>query len=104
MSERRTADLLEMEQKHLNRVRGNRHPKPLKPFIDNGLSVRGKVVELVAENRPHCHRKIVSSGGIAGATFSNIIPKRRKCFNRDNPTAHLPTIFISFFKIGNTFI
>jgi very-short-patch-repair endonuclease len=59
MSERGTADLLGMDQKTLNAVRGNWPLKTLKPFIDEGSTVRGNFVEVVARNSPHCHREIV---------------------------------------------
>ena len=59
MSERGTADLLKMDQKTLNAVRGNWPIKTLKPFIDEGSTVRGNLVEVVARNSPHCHREIV---------------------------------------------
>jgi len=59
MSERGTADLLGMDQKTLKAVRGNWPLKTLKPFIDEGLIVRGNFVEVVAQNSPHCHREIV---------------------------------------------
>jgi len=101
MSERGTADLLGMDQKHLNRVRTNWPPKVLKQFIDKGLSVRTNLVEVVAQNSPHCHREIVSSAGIVGATFSNIIPKRS---NERSEIIQPPTCPPSIsMKIGNTF-
>jgi very-short-patch-repair endonuclease len=59
MSERGTADLLGMDQKTLKAVRGNWPLKTLKPFIDEGSTVRGNFVEVVARNSPHCHREIV---------------------------------------------
>jgi len=59
MSERGTADLLGVDQKHLNRVRTNWPPKVLKPFIDGGVSVRTNSVEVVAKNSPHKGRNIV---------------------------------------------
>jgi very-short-patch-repair endonuclease len=59
MSERGTADLLEFDQKHLNRMRTNWPPKVLKPFIDGGLSMRTNLVEVVTKNSPYQGRKIV---------------------------------------------
>jgi hypothetical protein len=59
MSERGTTDLLGMDQKTLKAMRGNWPPKTLKPFIDEGSTVRGNFVEVVAQNSPHCHREIV---------------------------------------------
>jgi len=58
MSERGAANLLGVDQKLLNRVRTNWPPKVLKPFIDEGLSVRTNSVEVVAKNSPHKGRKI----------------------------------------------
>jgi hypothetical protein len=58
MSERGTANLLGVDQKHLNRVRTNWPPKVLKPFIDGAFSVRTNSVEVVAKNSPHKGREI----------------------------------------------
>ena len=58
MSARGAANLLGVDQKLLNRVRTNWPPKVLKPFIDEGLSVRTNSVEVVAKNSPHKGRKI----------------------------------------------
>ncbi len=58
MSERGTAELLGVDQKHLNRVRTNWPPKVLKPFIDEAFSVRTNSVEVVAKNSPHKGREI----------------------------------------------
>ncbi len=59
MSERGTADLLGVDQKLLNRMRTNWPPKVLKPFIDEGLSMRTNTVKVVAKNSPYQGRKIV---------------------------------------------
>jgi very-short-patch-repair endonuclease len=59
MSERGTADLLGVDQKHLNRMRTNWPPKALKPFIDNGFSMVTNSVKVVAKNSPYKGRKIV---------------------------------------------
>jgi len=59
MSERGTADLLGVDQKHLNHVRTNWPPKVLSPFIDKGLSVRTNSVEVAAKNSPHKGRNII---------------------------------------------
>ncbi len=58
MSERGTADLLGVDQKLLNRMRTNWPPKVIKPFIDNGLSMRTNSAEVVAKNSPYQGRKI----------------------------------------------
>jgi len=58
MSERGTADLLGVDQKLLNRMRTNWPPKVLKPFIDNGLSMRTNSAEVIAKNSPYQGRKI----------------------------------------------
>ncbi|MDM8567872.1 DUF559 domain-containing protein [Candidatus Halobeggiatoa sp. HSG11] len=58
MSERGTADLLGVDQKHLSNVRTNWPPKILKPFIDKASSVRTNSVKVIAENSPHKGRKI----------------------------------------------
>jgi hypothetical protein len=78
MSERGTADLLQMDHKALKRLGINWPPKSLKPFVDSdvnvgtteppkvnkpfvskGLSVGTTLVEVVAKNSPHKGRKIV---------------------------------------------
>ncbi len=59
MSERGTAELLGMNQMALNRMKTNWPPKTLKPFIDEGLSVKTNSVKVVAENSPHKGRNIV---------------------------------------------
>jgi very-short-patch-repair endonuclease len=58
MSERGTANLLGMDQKTLNAMRGNWPPKTLKPFIDKGWSMETNLVEVVAKNSPYQGRKI----------------------------------------------
>ncbi len=59
MSERGTADLLGVDQKLLNRMRTNWPPKTLKPFVDEGWSMRTNSVEVVAENSPYRGRRII---------------------------------------------
>ncbi len=58
MSERGTADLLGVDQKHLSNVRTNWPPKVLKPFIDKASNVRTNSVKVIAENSPHKGRTI----------------------------------------------
>jgi very-short-patch-repair endonuclease len=58
MSERGTADLLGVDQKLLNRMRTNWPPKTLKPFVDEGWSMRTNSVKVVAKNSPYQGRKI----------------------------------------------
>jgi len=58
MSLRGTANLLDIDHAPLKRVVLNWPPKTLKPFIDNGLSVVPKSVEVVAKNSPHKGRPI----------------------------------------------
>jgi len=59
LSERGTADLLGMNQMALNRVKTTWPPKTLKPFIDEGLTVKTTLVKVVAKNSPHKNRKII---------------------------------------------
>ncbi|MDM8561020.1 hypothetical protein [Candidatus Parabeggiatoa sp. HSG14] len=58
MSLRGTAKLLDIDHAPLNRVVLNWPPKTLKPFVDKGLSVVSKSVEVVAKNSPHKGRPI----------------------------------------------
>jgi very-short-patch-repair endonuclease len=60
MSERGTADLLGMDQKTLNAVRGNWPPKTLKPFVDKGLTMTAKLIYVAAKNSPHQGQNIVA--------------------------------------------
>jgi len=60
MSERGTADLLEMDQKTLKAVRGNWPPKTLKPFTNKSDTVRGNFVKVETNKSPHCGREIVT--------------------------------------------
>jgi hypothetical protein len=60
LSERGTADLLGMNQMLLNRMKTNRLPKALKPFVDEGWSMKTNSVEVVAKNSPYRGRKIVT--------------------------------------------
>jgi len=55
---RGTANLLDIDHAPLKRVVLNWPPKTLKPFIDKGLSVVPKSVEVVAKNSPHKGRPI----------------------------------------------
>jgi len=50
MSERGTAELLGMDQKTLNAMRGNWPPKTLKPFIDNSFTMRGNFVKVITKS------------------------------------------------------
>ncbi|RKZ46916.1 MAG: hypothetical protein DRR00_23065 [Candidatus Parabeggiatoa sp. nov. 3] len=54
-----TADLLEMDQKTLNAVRGNWPPKTLKPFVDKGRSMAAKLIDVAAKNSPYQIRNIL---------------------------------------------
>ncbi len=58
MSERGTANLLNMNHPSLIRVVLNGIPKTLKPFLDKELSVVPNLVEVVASNSPHKGRNI----------------------------------------------
>ena len=58
MSERGTAELLGMHHKSLQSVAVNWPPKTLEPFIDKGLSVEVKLVEVTAKDNPHKGRNI----------------------------------------------
>ncbi|MFK5969334.1 MAG: hypothetical protein QM487_04335, partial [Candidatus Marithrix sp.] len=58
LSERGTANLLGIHHKSLQSMAGNWPPKTLKPFINNDLSMAGKIVEVVAKNSPYKGRKI----------------------------------------------
>ncbi len=58
LSERGTANLLDMDQKTLRAVRGNSPPKTLLSFADGDFTVRGNFIEVVAKNSPHCGREI----------------------------------------------
>ena len=62
LSERGTADLLGMNQMLLNRMKTNWPPKALKPFVDEGWSMKTNSVEVVAKNSPYRGRKIVTYG------------------------------------------
>jgi len=59
MSERGTADMLNMDHAALLRMVTNGLPKTLEPFIDNGLSMVTNSVKVVAKNSPYKGRKIV---------------------------------------------
>ena len=59
MSERGTADLLGMDQKTLNAMRGNWPQKTLKSFVYNGFSMGTELVEVAAKNSHYKGRKIV---------------------------------------------
>ena len=58
MSERGTADLLGMNQMLLNRMKTNGPPKTIKPFVDEGRSMRTNSIKVVAKNSPYQGRKI----------------------------------------------
>jgi len=59
MSERGTADMLNMDHAALLRMVTNRLPKTLEPFINNGFSMVTNSVKVVAKNSPYKGRKIV---------------------------------------------
>jgi very-short-patch-repair endonuclease len=59
MSERGTADLLGINQMLLNRMKTNWPPKTLKPFVDKGLIVTPKLIDVAAKNSPYQGRQIV---------------------------------------------
>ncbi len=59
MSERGTADLLGMNQMALNRMKTTWPPKTLKPFVDEGWSMKTTLVKVVAKKSPYEGRKIV---------------------------------------------
>ena len=59
MSERGTADLLNMDHAPLKRMVLNWPPKTLKPFIDKGLSMVPNSVKVVAKNSPYKGRSII---------------------------------------------
>ncbi|NUM36886.1 MAG: hypothetical protein HUU50_20265, partial [Candidatus Brocadiae bacterium] len=58
LSERGTADLLDMDHKTLQAMGGNWPPKTLESFCDKNLIMGGNYVEVVARNSPYCGRKI----------------------------------------------
>lgn len=80
LSERGTADLLDMDQKTLNAVRGNWPIKTLEPFCDKDLIVRGNYVKVVAKNSPHCGREIVVYNS---ATIESLIRSYALAFIND---------------------
>jgi len=59
MSERGTADLLNMDHAPLKRMVLNWPQKTLEPFIDKGLSMVPNSVKVVAKNSPYKGRKII---------------------------------------------
>ncbi len=62
MSERGTADLLGMDQKTLNAVRGNWPQKTLKPFVDKGFIVTPKLIDVAAKKTPVLGTRIKKNG------------------------------------------
>ncbi|NUM35710.1 MAG: hypothetical protein HUU50_14280 [Candidatus Brocadiae bacterium] len=61
MSERGTADLLDMNQAALNRMMTNGIPKSLKPFQDKHLSMMTNFVEVITKNSPDQGRPLGES-------------------------------------------
>ncbi len=59
MSERGTADLLNMDHAALLRMVTNGIAKSLEPFVDKGWSMVTKLVKVVAKNSPYKDREIV---------------------------------------------
>ena len=59
MSERGTADLLNMDHAPLKRMVLKWPPKTLEPFIDKGLSMVPNSVKVVAKNSPYKGREII---------------------------------------------
>ena len=70
LSERGTADLLNMDQKTLQAMRGNWPPKLLNTFIDKDFIMRGNMIKVTANNSPYQGRDIVVYDA---ATIENLI-------------------------------
>jgi len=85
MSERGTADLLNMDQKTLKAMRGNWPPKTLKPFTDNSFTMRGNFIEVIAESSPYYGRNIVV---YTSATIETLIRTYASAFMNDALRKH----------------
>ena len=59
LSERGTADLLGMNQGSFQRMTPNWPPKTLEPFVNKGLSMTPKLIQVIAKNSPYQGRNIV---------------------------------------------